>query len=292
MKLHFCYRRWDLCSVLSGVNISVGEHAARKKSGYEGFRNIYGRRCRIMQRAAARCQWEAAMNDEIEMTDEGIKRLEELGDETWLGRMRKRLGKNIPSWNHYSLACQAAAKYGLDEALICALCEVESGWNSWAVRHEAGYEWLVGFERLPLMESLELHRVPIFDAGNGRWESDKTILQKFEGVFINDPASLQTELLAQQTSWGLMQFMVAVARERGFRGWLTELCDPAVNLEWGCRHLRWMIDHNNAYGLPDYRIKPEDLAAAWNAGMRVVVDGKYKNQPYVDRVLKAMEGYQ
>ena len=89
-----------------------------------------------------------------------------------------------------------------------------------------------------------------------------------------------------------MQIMGAVARERGFRGWLTELCDPQANLEWGCKHLRWMIDHNNAYGLPDYRIKPEDLAAAWNAGKARFVDGKYTNQSYVDRVVKAMEGYQ
>jgi len=140
-----------------------------------------------------------------------------------------------------------------------------------------------------------------------------------------------TERILQRTSWGLMQIMGAVARERGFRGWLTELCDPAVNLEWGCRHLRWMVDHNNTYGLPDYRIKPEDLAAAWNGGKArlercsicggcgqsqkphrhtissefpVVKDtqrpcenchgtGKaYANQFYVDRVMAAMEGYQ
>jgi len=101
-----------------------------------------------------------------------------------------------------------------------------------------------------------------------------------------------TERILQRTSWGLMQIMGAVARERGFRGWLTELCDPQANLEWGCKHLRWMIDHNNAYGLPDYRIKPEDLAAAWNAGKARFVDGKYTNQSYVDRVVKAMEGYQ
>ena len=53
-----------------------------------------------------------------------------------------------------------------------------------------------------------------------------------------------------------------------------------------------MIDHNNAYGLPDYRIKPEDLAAAWNGGKARFVDGKYTNQSYVDRAVKAMEGYQ
>jgi len=165
------------------------------------------------------------------------------------------------------LAREAAGRYGLDPRLICALCEVESGWNPRAVRHEEGYRWLWGL----LRESEEIK---------------PTVLEQLSGCTIT------TERICQQTSWGLMQIMGATARERGFTGWLTELCDPAVNLEWGCKHLRWMIDHNNAYGLPDFRIKPEDLAAAWNAGTRVMVDGKYKNQSYVDRVVKAMEGYQ
>jgi len=185
------------------------------------------------------------------------------------------------------LAREAATKYGLDPALVCALCEVESGWNPWAVRYEARYKWLVGFqcEYLPLSKW-------VYDTGHNIWYSLPDILKQFNSIFIEDRAAIQTELLHQQTSVGLMQIMGATARERGYRGWLTELCDPAVNLEWGCRHLRWMLDHNNAYGLPDYRIKPEDLAAAWNEGTRVVVNGKYANQSYVDRVVKAMEEYQ
>ena len=181
------------------------------------------------------------------------------------------------------LAREAAGRYGLDPRLICALCEVESSWIPWAVRHEVGYEWLVGFKR----GYSGTGKTNLLDACN-RWY----VVSETERYAGFDCAKLQTELLMQQTSWGLMQIMGGTARERGFRGWLTELCDPAVNLELGCRHLRWMIDHNNAYGLPDFRIKPEDLAAAWNGGTRVVMDGKYKNQSYVDRVVKAMEGYQ
>ncbi|HUX29471.1 MAG TPA: lytic transglycosylase domain-containing protein [Thiobacillus sp.] len=154
------------------------------------------------------------------------------------------------------LAREAATKHGLDPRLICALCKVESSWIPWAVRHEPNYKWLYG---------------------------------KLEDGY---PGTVDTELAMQRTSWGLLQIMGAVARERGFRGWLTELCDPSVNLEWGCKHLRWMLDHNNAYGLPDFRIKPEDLAAAWNGGTRIVIDGKYKNQSYVDLVVKAMVNYQ
>jgi len=194
------------------------------------------------------------------------------------------------------LAREAAAKHGLDPALVCALCEVESSWIPWAVRHEAGYEWLVGFEPIPL-DSARFWVTANYeyrqrDAGDRLWQPQTEKLSKFGGVVISDGVTILTELLGQQTSWGLLQIMGAVARERGFKGWLTELCDPQVNLEWGCRHLRWMIDHNNAYGLPDYRIKPEDLAAAWNGGSRVVVDGKYANEDYVKRVVGAMVNYE
>ena len=120
----------------------------------------------------------------------------------------------------------------------------------------------------------------------------KCRIATFGGVVIGDRATILTELLNQQTSVGLMQPMFSTMRERGYPGRFAEMFDPATNLEWGCRHLRWMIDHNNAYGLPDVRISPADLAAAWNEGTRIVIDGKYKNQPYVDRVLKAMERYQ
>ena len=191
---------------------------------------------------------------------------------------------------------EAALCYGLDPALICALCEVESSWIPTAQRHEAGYGCLIGFTRAPL-DGNPTNEMRFTDANSYTWRADTKKLAKFGGVVIGDRATILTELLNQQTSVGLMQFMFATARERGLQGRFAELFDPAVNLEWGCRHLRWMIDHNNAYGLPDYRIKPEDLAAAWNGGARIMEfvnakpTGRYKNQSYVDRVVKAMEHY-
>ena len=165
------------------------------------------------------------------------------------------------------LAREAARKYGLDPRLICALCKVESSWIPTAQRHEAGYGCLIGFTRAPL-DGNPTNEMRFTDANSYTWRADTKKLAKFGGVVIGDRATILTELLNQQTSVGLMQFMFATARERGLQGRFAELFDPAVNLEWGCRHLRWMIDHNNAYGLPDpYRpTKPEDLAAAWNGG--------------------------
>jgi len=201
------------------------------------------------------------------------------------------------------LAREAAAKHGLDPALVCALCEVESSWIPWAVRHEAGYEWLVGFEPIPL-DSARFWVTANYeyrqrDAGDRLWQPQTEKLSKFGGVVISDGVTILTELLGQQTSWGLLQIMGAVARERGFKGWLTELCDPTVNLEWGCRHLRWMLDHPLDYGLSIAqgeifaRETALDLAAAWNGGsVRRGDDGELINIDYVRRAVRAMEGYQ
>jgi len=207
----------------------------------------------------------------------------------------------MPDGRYLLAAYNAARKYGLPPELICALCEVESSWIPWAQRHEAGYGWLVGFKAVPLAVLLEgtatinglLDEKTLFrDAAARTWQADPKRLAKFGGVVIGDRATILTELLNQQTSVGLMQPMFSTMRERGYPGRFGEMFYPATNLEWGCRHLRWMVDHNNAYGLPDFRIKPADLAAAWNGGSREVVDGKYANQGYVDKVLAAMANYQ
>ena len=192
------------------------------------------------------------------------------------------------------LADTIAKKHGLDPALVCALCEVESSWIPWAVRHEAGYKWIVGFHKMTLAEAYS--DISFIDADENWWAFEPQVINEF-------PGSAQTELLMQQTSWGLLQIMGATARERGFRGWLTELCDPQVNLEWGCKHLRWMELNADSYGIElcadvstvPTRLcgLPQSLAAAWNAGsVRYGEDGKLINVDYVRRAAKAMEGYQ
>jgi hypothetical protein len=88
--------------------------------------------------------------------------------------------------------------------------EQESGWNTWATRYEPNYRWLYP------------NRHEIFDP---------------------PLASRATEVHQQKTSWGLMQIMGATARARGFTGdFCSQLCDPATGLEYGCRHLRRLID--------------------------------------------------
>lgn len=106
-----------------------------------------------------------------------------------------------------ALAQATAMKYGLDPALICAICEQESGdrkpdpqtgreaWNTWAIRHEPA----------------------------------------FEAKYIKPLHLMDTEEVARAISWGLVQIMGESAREIGYTGHLAQACDPAVGLDLGVR---------------------------------------------------------
>jgi soluble lytic murein transglycosylase-like protein len=96
------------------------------------------------------------------------------------------------------LTKQAAAAHALDPALVCAIVEQESAWNPWAARYEPAF-----YQRY--IAPLAAHLTP-------------------------------TEAYGRAWSFGLMQIMGEVAREKGYTGDLTALCDPATGLEWGCVH--------------------------------------------------------
>lgn len=133
-------------------------------------------------------------------------------------------------------------QYGIPSGLIKAIIEVESSGNTFAMRYEDHYRWLVE----PFSQF--------------HWHAE-------------------TEKQAQKTSWGLMQIMGAVARERGFKGrFLSELSKPELGIEFGCKHLKWNYDR---YG--DWN----DAISAFNQGSnRKNEHGEYENQIYVEKVLK------
>jgi len=238
------------------------------------------------------------MSDEIERMMDDPRSVLPAGIDSKADKMTAEEFRDIRDFRISKISLQRLARvmandYGLNQALVCALCEVESSWIPWAVRHEDGYRWLWGAKRRELF--------------------DETPTHEFMEMKNRLGIELKTEKFCQQTSWGLCQIMGAVARERGYRGWLTELCDPATNLEWGCRHLRWMIEHAGDYGIEMIGNSPgafgqhtppahtvyqsfdpdlADLAAAWNGGKVRIVDGKYVNEDYVKRVVRAMANYQ
>ena len=142
------------------------------------------------------------------------------------------------------LATATASRHKLDPVLVHAIISVESAWNTWAVRFEPGYRYF--FHVLDFADALHL--------------------------------STGTEEASQRTSWGLMQIMGAVARERGFASHLPQLCDPALGIEYGCRHLVW---------LRQYAQEESDLVAMYNGGrgaLKKTTAGMYSNQQYVNKV--------
>lgn len=157
-----------------------------------------------------------------------------------------------------------APKYFLPVELVTAIVQVESGCNRFAMRTEPAYPYL-------------------WDVGHGvPFRTNSSIAsQRIPPAQFNSPAgsSRMTEWLGQQTSWGLMQVMGAVAREYGFAGHFPGLCDPLQGLHYGCQHLarlrdRYYTDHG-------WR----GVVAAYNAGSpRHALSGGYENQAYVTKI--------
>lgn len=108
-----------------------------------------------------------------------------------------------------ALAQQAAQKFQIDPALVCAVVEQESEWNPWAIRFEPA----------------------------------------FYTRYIRAMSLTDTEGYVRSFSWGLMQIMGETAREFGYAGrFLSGLCDPATGLQYGCLKLRQCLDkHPGAF---------------------------------------------
>ena len=134
-----------------------------------------------------------------------------------------------------------ANKYNIPEEIVRGIINAESNFNPNAIRYEDHYRWLVK----PL---------------------DKYHYHK------------DTERIGQKTSWGLMQVMGAVGREKGFEGkFLSELVKPKLSLEYGCKHLHSFYKKYNDW---------EDAVSSYNQGSpRKTPQGEYENQAYVDKVM-------
>lgn len=132
--------------------------------------------------------------------------------------------------------------------LVFAIVQVESAGNPFAMRYEPAFfsRYVVG-----------------------------------KGHLVYPPCSRATEEQLRAMSFGLMQIMGQTAREMGFEGpFLTELLDPTINLDWGCRKLAQQIKR--------YKGDVESAVAAYNAGSaRRDVNGQWVNRSYVEKVRKA-----
>lgn len=150
--------------------------------------------------------------------------------------------------NFENLIADTADQYKLPIKLVKAIVQVESDGNAWAIRYEIDFY-------------------------------TRYVAGKHYKVFPG--CSFTTEGQMRACSFGLMQIMGQVARELGFdRPFLTELCNPAIGLEWGCKKLVQQIERYNG--------NLESVVAAYNAGSaRHDASGRLHNQVYVDKVRAA-----
>jgi len=165
----------------------------------------------------------------------------------------------------HDLIIQTADRFKVPQGLALAVCEQESSFDPWAWNPEPKYRYLWDV----LLNKPFRKLTPAEDAS----EIPPLDFKSLRGV----PAD--AEWWGQQASWGLMQVMGAVARERGFMGkFLSELCDPGVGLQYGCIHLA-------AY-LRRYK-EPFPALEAFNGGPGAVG----KNEKYAREVLARLEHF-
>lgn len=81
----------------------------------------------------------------------------------------------------------------------------------------------------------------------------------------------------KQPSVGLMQITIPAAREVGYNGNLSQLFDKYVNIYYGVKYIRYLL--NMFHG--DYR----DAIASYNAGASAFRDGRY-SEHYVHNVYR------
>ena len=100
-------------------------------------------------------------------------------------------------------------QFGIPEGLICAIIQVESSQNPYAIRYEPNYKYL--------------HQPEHY--------SKKHLV------------SFDTEVNAQKTSWGPMQVMGGTARWLGFdKSYLSQLLEPEFGLYYGAMYLKKQYD--------------------------------------------------
>ena len=93
----------------------------------------------------------------------------------------------------------------------------------------------------------------------------------------------------EQTNWwcycsyGVMQILYGIAKSEGFKGKPEELQKPGNSIEYGVRYLKTLI--KRYYYL-------EDVVSAYNQGTNAKDEkGRFKNQKYVNKVLKYYRKY-
>jgi hypothetical protein len=141
----------------------------------------------------------------------------------------------------------------INRHLLLAFIKQESNGYPWAIRYE-----------------------PAFN----KWLKERVSLETSN---YNGHVSKDTELIMRSCSFGLMQILGQTAREVGFKpAYLTELCDPGVNIYWCTKFLylkeQRFIKHERG---------KEAVIASYNAGSPKYdrSGSDFINEEYVESVL-------
>jgi len=147
--------------------------------------------------------------------------------------------ENIVRWKDQVHTYLTSVRYGGDitDDLILALIWQESSGNQWAYNPEPRYKWL----------------------WNVKTDKPYTLTTKAQLMMKIPPPDFphlagdkDQEWWGQQASWGLLQIMGAAAREQGFNGpYLTQLCDPYVNIEYATKHLYHYASRENHFSIEE-----------------------------------------
>ena len=109
-----------------------------------------------------------------------------------------------------------------------------------------------------------------------RYEPHFKYLVKTKQMSLDNGITEETEIILQKMSWSYTQIMGGVARELGFDDDMPMLCGE-LSILFGTKLIKKIASR--------YTNK-EDIIAAYNMGSVIkAIDGKYKNQIYVDKVL-------
>lgn len=101
---------------------------------------------------------------------------------------------------------QKAKEYGIEPALLLAICDIESSNIPQSARYEEGYKWTVDIDKHARRQNI----------------------------------TYKTEKALQSMSWGLGHIMGATARFHGYNGFIPELAIPQIGLTWVCIHIKFL----------------------------------------------------
>jgi soluble lytic murein transglycosylase-like protein len=103
---------------------------------------------------------------------------------------------------------------------------------------------------------------------------------KILAINHNDGTSAQKSKGMIVKSLGLMQIQLATAKHMGFKGNYKELLNPIVNIEYGGKYLRWLLDKNNN--------NIAQSLGCFNSGPNSEVCRKQIYTQYVGKILNAL----